>query len=136
MISLRPYDEHLVRTRLMCLENTHNRGAGKVQPYENLVQICDWARQKELRTHLDGARLMNAVVASGIAADQWAQHFDTVSICYSKGLGAPVGSALAGPRDLIQEARRHRKAFGGGMRQAGVLGIGSPLCAGAERFSG
>ncbi|MFO0869408.1 MAG: GntG family PLP-dependent aldolase [Pirellulales bacterium] len=118
---IRPSNDHLVRTRLVALENTHNRGAGRVQPYEYVEQICRWARGQGLATHLDGARLFNAVAATGIAADRWSSHFDTVSVCFSKGLGAPVGSALAGPRDAIREARRHRKLFGGGMRQAGVL---------------
>jgi threonine aldolase len=118
---IRGSDEHLVRTRLVCLENTHNRGAGRIQPYEIVESICNWAHSNNLMTHLDGARLFNAVVATGIAADRWAKHFDTVSVCFSKGLGAPVGSALAGPKDLMKEARRHRKLFGGGMRQAGIL---------------
>ncbi len=118
---IRPEDEHLVRTRLVCLENTHNRGGGRVWPYETLEAVCRWAHQHGLCTHLDGARLFNAVVATGIEARRWAQHFDTVSVCFSKSLGAPVGSALAGPRDLIREARRHRKLFGGGMRQSGIL---------------
>ena len=122
---IRPDNEHMVRTRLVCLENTHNRGAGRVLPYENVERICRWAREGLLATHLDGARLFNAVVASGISAERWAQHFDTVSVCFSKGLGAPVGSALAGPRDLIREARRHRKLFGGGMRQSGILAAGA-----------
>jgi threonine aldolase len=122
---IRPDNEHQVRTRLVCLENTHNRGAGRVQPYEYVVEICRWAREHGLRTHLDGARLFNAVIASGIAADQWAQHFDTISVCFSKGLGAPVGSALVGTRELIAEARRHRKLFGGGMRQAGIIAAGA-----------
>ncbi len=122
---IRPENEHLVRTRLVCLENTHNRGAGRVLPYDGVVEICDWANENELRTHLDGARLFNAVVASGISAADWAKPFDTVSVCFSKGLGAPVGSALAGPRELIDEARRHRKLFGGGMRQAGVIAAGA-----------
>ena len=112
---------HFPRIRLLWLENTHNRGGGKIQPYENVESLCGWARQKGLRAHLDGARLWNAAVASGIAPARWAQHFDTASVCFSKGLGAPVGSAIAGPRDLIREALRHRKVFGGGMRQAGVL---------------
>ena len=112
---------HFSRTRLLWLENTHNRGGGKLQPYENVEALCGWARQKGLRMHLDGARLWNAAVASGIALARWTQHFDTASVCFSKGLGAPVGSAIAGPRDLIREALRHRKVFGGGMRQAGVL---------------
>ena len=90
---VRVEDEHCVRTKLLCLENTHNRGAGRVLPYENVVELTSWAREQGLATHLDGARLFNAVVASGVAADQWARHFDTVSICFSKGLGAPVGSA-------------------------------------------
>jgi threonine aldolase len=122
---IRPENDHLVRTRLVCLENTHNRGAGKIQPYENVVDICNWARDSGLTTHLDGARLWNAAAATGIAEAEWAKHFDTVSVCFSKGLGAPVGSALAGSKDLIQEARRHRKLFGGAMRQAGVIAAGA-----------
>jgi threonine aldolase len=122
---IRPENEHLVRTRLVCLENTHNRGAGRVQPLEVVEEICSWAKEHGLRRHLDGARLFNAVAASGTAADRWARNFDTVSVCFSKGLGAPVGSALAGPKDLIAEARRHRKLFGGGMRQAGVIAAGA-----------
>jgi threonine aldolase len=122
---IRPDNEHQVRTRLVCLENTHNRGAGRIQPYDTVVEICTWAHAHGLATHLDGARLFNAVVASGIPAVEWAQHFDTVSVCFSKGLGAPVGSALAGPRDLIAMARRHRKLFGGGMRQAGIIAAGA-----------
>ena len=118
---IRPENVHHVRTRLVCLENTHNRGGGRIQPYDEVEQICGWAHANGLVTHLDGARLFNAVVATGIAADQWAQHFDTVSVCFSKGLGAPVGSALSGPRELIERAHRHRKLFGGGMRQAGII---------------
>lgn len=122
---IRPANDHMVRTRLVTLENTHNRGAGRIQPYENVVAICRWAESQGLRRHLDGARLLNAVVATGTAAADWAQHFDTVSVCFSKGLGAPVGSALAGPRELIELARRHRKVFGGGMRQAGIIAAGA-----------
>jgi threonine aldolase len=122
---IRPPNEHMVRTRLVCLENTHNRGAGRVQPYEHVKKICAWAHENGLRTHLDGARLFNAVAATGIPAIEWAQHFDTVSVCFSKGLGAPVGSALAGPREMMKEARRHRKLFGGGMRQAGIIAAGA-----------
>lgn len=124
-LSIQPDDEHFPRTRLVTLENTHNRSGGRIQPYENIQQICSWAREQGLATHLDGARLMNAVVASGIAAKNWSQHFDTVSICFSKGLGAPVGSALAGTEQAIQVARRHRKLFGGGMRQAGIIAAGA-----------
>jgi len=122
---IRPDNEHLVRTRLVCLENTHNRGAGRIQPYENVVDICQWAEENGLRRHLDGARLFNAAVATGIDVADWAQHFDTISVCFSKGLGAPVGSALAGPKDLIKKARRARKLFGGGMRQAGIIATGA-----------
>ncbi len=119
--NIRPDDGHYVRTRLVCLENTHNRGGGRVFPYEELLRVADWARAAGLRLHLDGARLMNAVVASGRPASEWAAPFDTISLCFSKGLGAPVGSALAGSADAIREARRLRKVLGGGMRQAGFL---------------
>ncbi len=122
---IRPENEHLVRTRLVCLENTHNRGGGRVLPLDEVASISAWARKNGLATHLDGARLFNAEVASGIEAREWASHFDTVSVCFSKGLGAPVGSALAGPKDLIAQARRHRKLFGGGMRQVGVIAAGA-----------
>jgi threonine aldolase len=122
---IRPINDHLVRTRLVCLENTHNRGAGRVLPYDGLAKICRWAHEHGLRTHLDGARLFNAVAATGIEAAEWAANFDTLSVCFSKGLGAPVGSALAGPREMIQEARRHRKLFGGGMRQCGIIAAGA-----------
>jgi threonine aldolase len=122
---VRPENDHLVRTRLVCLENTHNRGAGKIQPYENVTAICDWAREAGLRLHLDGARLWNAAAATGIGEAEWAKHFDTVSVCFSKGLGAPVGSALAGPKELMKEARRHRKLFGGAMRQDGIIAAGA-----------
>ena len=118
---IRPDDIHQVRTRLVCLENTHNRGGGRIQPYETVKSICGWAHENGLRTHLDGARLFNAAIATEIEASQWAGHFDTVSVCFSKGLGAPVGSALAGTQELIDEARRYRKVLGGGMRQCGVI---------------
>jgi threonine aldolase len=118
---VRPLNEHMVRTRLLCLENTHNRASGRVIPFESIRASTAWAHERGLATHLDGARLFNAVVASGISADRWCQEFDTVSVCFSKGLGAPVGSALAGSQAMIAEARWHRKVFGGGMRQAGIL---------------
>jgi threonine aldolase len=118
---IRPPDAHLVHTRLVCLENTHNRGGGRIYPLEKIQAIHAWTRKHNLILHLDGARLWNAVVATGIAAKQWASLFDSVSVCFSKGLGAPVGSALAGPKEFVARARRIRKLFGGGMRQAGVL---------------
>lgn len=122
---IRPSNDHLVRTRLVCLENTHNRGAGRIQPYENVQQICQWAHDHDVLTHLDGARLFNAVVATGISAADWSQHFDSVSVCFSKGLGAPVGSALAGSEEFIRLAKRNRKLFGGGMRQSGIIAAGA-----------
>ncbi len=118
---IRPDNEHAVRSRLLCLENTHNRGGGVILPLENVQSVCQWAKQQGLIRHLDGARLFNAVVATGVPADQWAKEFDTVSICLSKGLGAPVGSILAGPRSLQKAMRRNRKLFGGAMRQSGIL---------------
>ena len=119
-----PDDVHLVRTRMVALENTHNRGGGKVYPIEKIEAISQWARKHGLAFHLDGARLWNAIVATGISAREWSKHFDTVSVCFSKGLGAPVGSALAGPKPLIALARRRRKLLGGGLRQAGILAAG------------
>jgi threonine aldolase len=112
---------HYALTKLVCLENTHNRGAGRVLPYDGVKGICAWAAGEGLARHLDGARLFNAVVATGIAASEWASHFDTVSVCFSKGLGAPVGSAIVGSEEQIERARRHRKAMGGGMRQVGII---------------
>src|SRR5207248_2617778 len=105
--------------------NTHNRGGGRVHPIESIAAIGRWAREHNLMMHLDGARLMNAVVATGHPAREWARHFDTVSLCFSKGLGAPVGSALAGSGEAIRRARRLRKLFGGGMRQAGIIAAGA-----------
>jgi threonine aldolase len=122
---VRPDDAHYPRTRLLCLENTHNRGGGRVYPIGTVAGIAAWAREQKLAMHLDGARLMNAVVASGVSAREWARHFDTVSICFSKGLGAPVGSAVAGSADAIREAHRLRKLLGGGMRQAGIIAAGA-----------
>jgi threonine aldolase len=119
--TIRPDDIHYVRTRLVWLENTHNRGGGRIHPIEGIAAIRHWARENRLAMHLDGARLMNAVVATGRPAREWAQHFDTVSICFSKGLGAPIGSALAGSAEAIHYARKLRKVFGGGMRQSGIV---------------
>ncbi len=119
--AVRPDDSHYVRTRLVWLENTHNRGGGRIHPIESIAGIARWAHDNRLAMHLDGARLMNAVVATGVPAEEWARSFDTVSICFSKGLGAPVGSALAGTAEAIREARKLRKLMGGAMRQAGVI---------------
>ncbi len=114
-------DPHLVKTRMVALENTHNRGGGRIYPIEKIEAISQWAWKHGLVMHLDGARLWNAIVATGIPAKEWGKHFDTVSVCFGKGLGAPVGSALAGSKAVIAKARRTRKLFGGGMRQAGIL---------------
>ena len=122
---IRPDDPHYSHTRLVCLENTLNRAGGKVHPITAIAEIAGWARAHGLAMHLDGARLMNAVAASGIPASEWCRYFDTVSICYSKGLGAPVGSALVGSADAIHEALRLRKVLGGGMRQAGTIAAGA-----------
>lgn len=118
---IRPDNEHMARTRLLCVENTHNRGGGRVLSLDSVNELTSWAKKHGLATHLDGARLFNAVVATGVSAAEWSRNFDTISICFSKGLGAPVGSALAGTREQIALARRHRKLFGGGMRQGGVI---------------
>jgi threonine aldolase len=118
---IRPDDGHYTRTRLVCLESTHNRGGGRVYPIEEVRAISAWARSNGLALHCDGARLMNAVVASGLPAAEWGRNFDSVAICFSKGLGAPVGSAIAGSRDVVRAAHRLRNLLGGGLRQAGFL---------------
>jgi threonine aldolase len=119
--ALRPEDPHFAPTRLVCVENTHNRGGGQVWPIQSIREVARAARKHRLRLHLDGARLWNAAVATGIPERQYASHFDSVSVCFSKGLGAPIGSVLAGPAAFVQRARRFRKQYGGGMRQAGIL---------------
>ena len=121
----RPADVHFPPTTLLAIENTHNRGGGRVWPLEQLRDVCGAAREAGLRTHLDGARLWNAAVAAGVPEADYAREFDSVSVCFSKGLGAPVGSALAGRREFIERARRFRKQFGGGLRQAGIIAAGA-----------
>ena len=123
--AIRPENVHFPRPKLLCLENTHNVAGGKVFPLEEFAAVATEARSLGLKVHLDGARLFNAEVATGIPAREWCGHADTVSVCSSKGLGAPVGSLLAGDEEAIREARRTRKAFGGGMRQAGVIAAAS-----------
>jgi threonine aldolase len=118
---IRPINDHMVRTKVVSLENTHNHGGGRIFPLETMRSIEKWARSNKLLMHLDGARLWNAVVATSVSFRDWAGYFDSVSVCFSKGMGAPVGSALAGPKEYITRARRYRKIFGGAMRQAGVL---------------
>jgi threonine aldolase len=119
--AIRPLESHFAQTRLIIVENTHNRGGGSIWPLERIMQIAEVAREHDLRMHLDGARLMNACVATGIAPADYARPFDTVSTCFSKGLGAPVGSAVAGTTEGIRRVHRFRKMFGGAMRQAGIV---------------
>jgi len=123
--AVRPENVHFARPKLLCLENTHNMSGGKVYGLEDFAAAAREARNLSLKVHLDGARLFNAGAATGVPVSEWAAHADTVSVCSSKGLGAPVGSLLAGDTDVIGEARRARKAFGGGMRQAGIIAAGS-----------
>lgn len=119
--AIRPLDHHYPDSRLVCLENTHNRGGGSIYPLKRLAEIYTLAKSKGLSVHLDGARLWNASVASGIKAKEYARWADSVSVCLSKGLGAPVGSLVAGTAVFIDRVHRFRKMFGGGMRQAGIL---------------
>jgi threonine aldolase len=116
--NIKPKDFHFARTRLLCLENTQE---GKVIPLDYLKKASGLTREHGLTLHLDGARIFNAAVKLRVQAREIARYFDTVSFCLSKGLGAPVGSLLSGPREIIDKARRWRKVLGGGMRQAGIL---------------
>ena len=111
--------------RLLCLENTHNVGGGAIWPRDALSAVAAAGRRHRLALHLDGARLWHATVASGIAEAEYARHFDSVSVCFSKALGAPVGSCLAGPRDFIARTRRFKQQIGGGFRQAGIIAAGA-----------
>lgn len=117
----RPNSSHFARSRLLLVENTHNRNGGAAWPLDQLAAVAENARLLGLRTHLDGARMWNAAIASACSPSDIAKHFDTVSCCFSKGLGAPAGSAVAGSKELIARVHRFRKMFGGNMRQAGIL---------------
>jgi threonine aldolase len=119
--AVNPDNHHFAPTTLVAVENTHNRGGGSLFPQREILAIEKAARARGLGLHLDGARLLNAQVATGTSARELAAPFDTVSICLSKGLGAPVGSLIAGPKPLVHRAHRRRKMLGGGMRQAGIL---------------
>jgi len=114
-------DDHHPRLALLCMENTHNRAGGAIVPLEAMRRAADAAHALGARVHLDGARLWNASVATGIAIRDWAAPVDTLMMCFSKGLGAPVGSILAGDAPTVRRARRLRKRHGGGMRQVGIL---------------
>jgi threonine aldolase len=113
------------RTRLVSIENTHNLGGGRVWPVGRMMAVSDATHGKGLKVHLDGARLMNAVVASDVPAREFASAADSVTICFSKGLGAPVGAALAGSKEFIKEARYFQRVLGGVMRQAGIIAAGA-----------
>ena len=120
--AIRPKDPHTVQTALICVENTHNVGGGSIYPLATVERIGAIARQRGLPMHMDGARLFNAVVATGTSATEYANHCTTVSFCLSKGLGAPAGSLIAtNDRDMLERLRRFRRMYGGAMRQAGVL---------------
>jgi threonine aldolase len=112
---------YMPHTKVIEVENTHNRAGGTIHPLDNIVALGNLARKYNLKYHLDGARIWNASVASGIPVKKYAEHFDTISCCLSKGLGAPVGSLIGGTKEFIKEAFRVRKAWGGGMRQVGIL---------------
>lgn len=118
---IRPANIHFPRTSLICLENTHNRAGGTVVPLENMKAIYEIAKESGLSVHLDGARLFNAATALKVDPKEIVRYCDSVMFCLSKGLCAPVGSILAGPRKWIEKARRNRKMLGGGLRQAGIL---------------
>ncbi|MCA9453770.1 MAG: low-specificity L-threonine aldolase [Nitrospiraceae bacterium] len=119
--AIRPKGLHNPPTTLVCLEQTHNVGGGSIYSLEVIHQIAEVARTHGLSLHLDGARLFNAVISTGVAAADYARPFDTVSFCLSKGLGAPVGSMVVSDAARVQTLRRLRKVFGGGMRQVGIL---------------
>lgn len=122
---INPRAHWAARTSLVCVENTHNRAGGRIFPQAQAVAVAEAARARGFAVHLDGARIWNAAVATGVAVAELCAPFDTVSVCFSKGLGAPAGSALCGTRALIEQARFFRKRWGGGMRQSGILAAGA-----------
>lgn len=118
---IRPDNQHYCVTRLVCVENTTNHGGGVAYPLEQMARIGKWSRDHGLKTHIDGARIFNACIAKGYSAKEFVSHADTISICFSKGLGCPMGSVLVGDAESIKKARRARKQFGGALRQAGMM---------------
>lgn len=118
---INPDDPHKAHTALVCIENTVNRGGGKIWPFNEIVRISEVCKQNDLRFHLDGARLFNAITETKQSPRDFGSVFDSISICLSKGLGAPVGSILTGSNDFIKQAKRKRKLMGGTMRQAGYI---------------
>ncbi len=123
--AIRSTDSHFPQSKLIVIENTHNRGGGSCWSTKGIATIRELADEFKLRMHLDGARLMNACAAKGCQPADYTKYFDTVSICFSKGLGAPVGSAVASTKEMIRRVHRFRKMFGGGMRQAGIIAAGA-----------
>jgi len=119
--AIRGIDIHYPETGLICIENTHNRAGGAVVPVENMKEIYQVAKKHQVPVHMDGARLFNAAVAANVDVKEFAQYSDTVQFCLSKGLGAPIGSIIAGSKDFIQRAKVWRKRLGGGLRQVGVI---------------
>jgi len=118
---VRSSEQHMACTRLVCLENTTNLGGGRVYPLGQVERVGAWARELGLKVHVDGARFFNASVAGGYSPKEFAKHVDTISVCFSKGLGCPMGSILVGSEKDILSARRARKLFGGALRQAGIV---------------
>lgn len=118
---MRTKEYYFPRTRLICIENTHNRAGGVIYPIESIKEISDFAGSNGIKMHMDGARIFNAVAETGISVKEYASYFDSISFCFSKGLGAPVGSILCGNSEFITTAHKWRKIIGGGMRQAGII---------------
>lgn len=120
-LAVNPDDIHLPETQLVSLEDTANKGGGAIYDFDEIVKISDFCKSIQIPLHLDGARLMNALVVNGVDPKEYASKFDTISLCLSKGLGAPIGSILLGTKETIKKAKRIRKVMGGGMRQAGYI---------------
>ncbi|HSU28581.1 MAG TPA: GntG family PLP-dependent aldolase, partial [Chitinophagaceae bacterium] len=120
-LAINPHDNHRANTSLVCLENTSNRGGGSCYDFNEILRIAEICKKNKLSYHMDGARLFNALVAKKESPKQYGSVFDSISLCLSKSLACPVGSLLLGKKEMIQKARRVRKVFGGGMRQAGFL---------------
>jgi len=119
--NLRTKDYYFPVDRLICIENTHNRAGGVIQPIENIKEISEFSSENDIKLHMDGARIFNAYVETGITVTEYASYVDSISFCFSKGLGSPVGSILCGDTEFIKRAHKWRKILGGGMRQAGIL---------------
>ncbi|MBE2226655.1 MAG: threonine aldolase family protein, partial [Ignavibacteria bacterium] len=122
---IRPDWYHYPKTSLVCIENTHNRAGGTVYPLNEIKSVSKVCRNNNLKLHLDGARIFNASVESGVSVKEYASQVDSITFCFSKGLGAPIGSILCGDEEFITRAHKYRKILGGGMRQAGIIAAGA-----------